>query len=76
MALDLTAQLAPTLWTLVALLLILGGAIVASIDPELAEVYLGDRRLLLATMTLAVVTLVVLVAARPEIADGIGLQLP
>ena len=50
------------------LLLVVCGTIVASIDPELAEVYLGDRRLLGATVALAVLTIVALVALRPEAA--------
>ena len=73
MIIDFTAELAPLLWTLLALLLVFAGAIVASIDPEVAEIYLGDRRLLVATAAVAVLTLVALIVARPEIAAGFGL---
>ena len=43
------------------------------VDPEVAELYLGNRRLLVATTALALVTVVVLIAARPHIAASIGL---
>jgi hypothetical protein len=76
MFIDLTAQLAPLLWAILALLLVSAGAIVASIDPEIAEIYLGDRRLLVATAAVAVLTLVALVVARPDIAAGFGLPVP
>ena len=75
MILDFTTQVSPILWVAVGLLLVVCGTIVASIDPELAEVYLGDRRLLLATVALAVLTIVALVALRPEAAAGFGLRL-
>lgn len=74
MVIDFTAELAPFLWGMVGLLLILAGAILASVDPDVAEVYLGDRRLLAAAAALVVVTLVALIAAR-DIATGLGLPL-
>jgi hypothetical protein len=73
MIIDFTAELAPFLWGMLALLLILGGAILASIESELAEVYLGDRRLLVATVALAALVLGALIAVRPEIASGIAI---
>ena len=76
MFIDLTAQLAPLFWSVLALLLVSAGAIIASIDPEVAEIYLGDRRLLVATAAVAVLTLVALVVARPDIATGFGLPVP
>jgi hypothetical protein len=76
MIIDFTADLAPLLWCILALLLMSTGAIVASMDPEAAEIYLGDRRLLVATAAVALVTLVALIAARPDIAAGFGLPLP
>lgn len=76
MVIDFTAELAPLLWSILALLLVSTGAIVASIDPEVAEIYLGDRRLLIATAAVAVLTLVALIAARPDIAAGFGLPFP
>ena len=73
MVIDFTTDLAPFVWAMLGLLLMLAGAIVASIDPEVAEVYLGDRRLLVAAVALAVVTVVALVAARPDFATGVAL---
>jgi uncharacterized membrane protein YdjX (TVP38/TMEM64 family) len=75
MTIDFTRELAPVLWTMVGLLLVAGGALVASIDPELAEVYLGDRRFLVATVALAVLTIVALVAVQPGTAARLGLPL-
>lgn len=73
MIIDMTAELAPILWGMLGLLFLLAGAIVASIDPEIAEVFLGDRRLLLVTAALAFITIVALIAAQPEIATGFAL---
>ncbi len=75
MVIDFTAELAPFVWAMLGLLLMLAGAIVASIDPDVALVYLGDRRLLVAAVALAVVTVVALVAARPDFATGVALPL-
>lgn len=72
MIIDFTTQVSPILWVAVGLLLVCG-TIVASIDPELAEVYLGDRLLLVATVALVALTIVTLVAVRPETAAGFGL---
>jgi hypothetical protein len=47
---DFATQMGPVLWVAVGLLLVICGTVVASIDPELAEVYLGDRRLLVVTV--------------------------
>jgi hypothetical protein len=52
MVIDLTAQFAPLFWLLVAALLVLAGAILASVDPDRTEVVLGDRNLLIATAML------------------------
>ncbi len=76
MVIDFSAQLAPLLWGMVGMLLISTGAIVASMDLEIAEIYLGDRWLLLVTAALVTVALVALVAVRPEVATGIGIPLP
>jgi hypothetical protein len=76
MIVDFTPGLAPLLWGILALLLVSTGAIVASIDPEAAEIYLGDRRLLVATAAVAVLTLLALIATSSEIAAGFGLPLP
>lgn len=72
MIVDHTAELAPILWGAVTLLLILAGAILASLDPEVTEIYLGDPRLLIASGLLAMTLLVVLVVTRPEVAHGLS----
>lgn len=76
MGIDQTTQLAPILWGMIALLLVLAGAILASLDPEVTEVYLGDPRLLLASGALAVTLLIAIVATRPGIAHGLGIPWP
>jgi hypothetical protein len=76
MVVDQTMQLAPVLWGAVTLLLVLSGAILASMDPEVTEAYLGDPRLLIAGGVLAVSLLVVLVVTRPEIAYGLSALWP
>jgi hypothetical protein len=67
MVIDFTAELAPILWAIVALLLFLGGAIVATFEAEVAEIYLGNRGLLVAVTALLVVTIVGLVVAQAEL---------
>ena len=57
MIIDFTAQTAPVLWALLALLLLLALVIFASIEPELAEIFLGDFQLLVAAVTLAVLAI-------------------
>jgi len=71
MILDHTTMFAPIFWGMVALLLILAGAILASADPELAEAYLGDRRLLVASAIVAMAAVTVMVVSRPDIAPGL-----
>jgi hypothetical protein len=73
MIIDFTANLAPFLWGTVGLLLIAAGALLASIDPEVAEVYVGDRPLIVVTAAMAVVTLGAVIAAVPAIAASLGL---
>jgi hypothetical protein len=75
MVIDFTPELLPLLWGLLGVLLIATGAIIASIDPEIAEVYLGDRRILLVTAAVAAITLGALAAAGPQIASNLGLSL-
>jgi hypothetical protein len=72
MEIDVTMQLAPVFWGMIALLLVLAGAILASIDPELTEAYLGDPRLLFGAGAAAVMALAALLVARPEIAHGLS----
>jgi hypothetical protein len=68
MVIDLTAQLAPAFWGVIALLLATAGFIAASIDRDLAEVYLGDRRLLVAALAVAALTAAILLLTAPGIA--------
>ena len=42
MEVEVTTQLAPLFWGVIALLLVLAGAILAGIDPEMTEVFLGS----------------------------------
>jgi hypothetical protein len=72
MTINLISMLAPLMWGIFVVLLFITGVITASVDPELAEVYLGDRRLLAATLTVAALTGVALVLAP----GGPGLRLP
>lgn len=67
----LISVFAPIFWGMIALLLVCAGAILAGIDPELAEVYLGDPRWLLTGAAIAVVTVVTIAAARPELTHGL-----
>jgi hypothetical protein len=71
--LDFTAQLAPVLWGMVGLLLVLVGAIAASVDLEAAEIYLGHRALLITTAGVLVLTIAALAIVRPDVAARIGL---
>jgi len=73
MLIDFTTELLPLLWALLGLLMIAAGAIIANVDPEVAELYVGDRRLLIVTAALVAVTFGALVAAGPEIATDLGL---
>ena len=75
MVIDFTAQLAPLLWGILGVLLIVTGGIVASIDPETSEVYLGDGRVLAVTAALATIALLVLIAVRPDIVSDLGIPL-
>jgi hypothetical protein len=75
MILDFTAQTVPLLWALIAALAILVLVLFASIEPELAEVYLGDVQLLVATLTLAAIAMVIL-AVRSEATRQLGVIVP
>lgn len=59
MIVDFTAHTAPALWALIAPLLLLALILFICIDPELAEVYLGDTQLFVATLALAAITVAV-----------------
>ena len=61
MIVDFAANTAPALWSLMAALGILVLLILACVDPELTEVYLGDGQILVATAALAVIVIVLLV---------------
>jgi hypothetical protein len=60
MIVDFTAHAGPLLWTIIASLLILALVLFACIEPDLAEVYLGDVQLLVATLALALIAIVLL----------------
>jgi hypothetical protein len=75
MVIDYTAELAPIIWSMLCLLVIAAGALLACVDPDVTEIYFGGRRLLVATAALAVLALAALVVARPDIAAGFGLPL-
>lgn len=60
MVVDFTAHAGPLLWTIIASLLILALVLFACIEPDLAEVYLGDVQLLVATLALALIAIVLL----------------
>lgn len=49
MIVDTTAHFAPLLWLLIAVLLVLAGAILAGIDPDRTEAVLGNRNVLVAS---------------------------
>jgi hypothetical protein len=59
MILDFTAQTVPLLWVLIAALALMALIVFACIDPELAEVYLGDWQLVAAAVALAVLLVVI-----------------
>lgn len=63
MIVDFTAQMSPMLWALGVLLLVLAVAIFASMEPDLAEVYLGEPQLLFAMITVAALVVATLTVA-------------
>lgn len=75
MIIDFTAQTAPVLWALLALLLLLALVIYACIEPELAEIFLGDFQLLVATVTLAVLA-IAMISGRADITRELGGLVP
>lgn len=72
----LTFELAPLYWGLIALLLIFAGAIVAELDPETTELYVGHPRWLMASIGVALVALVTIVATRPELSHQLRALFP
>lgn len=72
MFVDFAAQTAPALWALIAAMVILGLLIFASVAPELAEVYLGDMQILVATVALAALAIVLLVPGRVDMVHRFG----
>ena len=71
MLIDLTPELAPFLWGLVVLLLVTTGALMASVDPEIVEVYVGSRRLLAIAAVFVVLTVLAVATLEPEIARAL-----
>ena len=74
MIIDFTAQTTPLWWAIATALLILALVIFACIDPELAEVYLGDPQILVATLALTAIAIALLVSGHPRAA--VTLPLP
>jgi hypothetical protein len=68
---EVTAQFAPVFWGVIALLLVLAGAILAGVDPEMTEVFVGSRPVLLAGVAVAFVALATVALARPEISASL-----
>lgn len=62
MTLDMTSQLAPIYWWVLAMLLALPAGFIVRhlIDPETLELYVGDRALLVATTAVVAATVAVL----------------
>jgi hypothetical protein len=76
MIVDFTAQTPPALWTLAAALALLALVLLACIDPELVEVYIGEAQLLLGTLALAAIVLLMLATHRADFAPELGAVLP
>jgi hypothetical protein len=76
MIVDFTAQTGPVLWAIIAALLILALVLFSCIEPELAEVYLGDVHLLVATLALAAIALFMLTSGRFEAPHHFGFLVP
>jgi hypothetical protein len=75
MVIDFTAQTAPLLWAILAVLLLLALVIFASLDPDLAEVFLGDTQILVATVALAAFA-IVMVSGRADLTHDLQLLVP
>lgn len=71
MEMSLTAELAPIAWGLIALMLVVAGAVLAGVDPEIVEIYLGNPRWWVASAGIAVAAVVTIVASRPEIGHSL-----
>ncbi len=65
MSIDLTTQMAPVLWLLIALMLVFAGAILASVDPDRTETVLGDRRVLFGAATLGMLAMALMLFTAP-----------
>ncbi|MFN8643201.1 MAG: hypothetical protein U0802_16650 [Candidatus Binatia bacterium] len=76
MDLDVTVAFVPVFWGTVAVLLVLAGALLASIDPEIAEVYLGQPSLLFGSAAAVTVALAALLLVRPGMAHGLATLWP
>lgn len=61
MIVDTTAHFAPLLWLLIAVLLVLAGAILAGIDPDRTEVVLGNRQVMVASAMAGLLVIGVLI---------------
>ena len=72
MFVDFAAQTAPALWVVIAAVVVLALLIFASVAPELAEVYLGDTQIIVATVALAALGIVLLVPGRIDVLHQFG----
>jgi hypothetical protein len=68
---EVTTQFAPVFWGIIALFLVLAGAILAGIDPEMTEVFLGSPHVLIASVAVAFVALATVALARPELSASL-----
>lgn len=71
MEVEVTTQLAPLFWGVIALLLVLAGAILAGVDPEMTEVVLGSPGVLMASVAVAFVALATVALTRPELSASL-----
>jgi hypothetical protein len=76
MVVDFAAQTGPVLWAMVAGLVILAVLIFVSVDPELAEVYLGDAHIFVATLALAAIVMLLVVPERAAVLQQLQLLVP
>ncbi|MFN8643567.1 MAG: hypothetical protein U0802_18600 [Candidatus Binatia bacterium] len=72
MELDVTVHFIPIFWGMVAVLLLLVGALLASVDPKTIEVHLGNPSLLLGTAAAMLMVGAALLVFRAGIAHGLG----
>ena len=72
MELDFTVSFVPVFWGLVALLLVLCGALLASIDPDITEPSSRKLNVYLGSIAVTLVAVAALVTAGVRIAHAFG----